>query len=178
MLAAVTRAIHNGEHLVVEGGTGVGKSMAYLLPAALFALSKGQRVVISTNTINLQEQLLHKDIPAMIEVLDQAGLAPEGSLKAASLKGRTNYLCLRRWSYLNSADGPSVDEARLLGKPRSGCRRRLPETAQKSISPAVTPSPGARPPPGKAAGAPDSGTAAPASCAPPGSAPSRPTLWW
>ena len=116
MLAAVTRAIHNGDHLVVEGGTGVGKSMAYLLPAALFALSKGQRVVISTNTINLQEQLLHKDIPAMIEVLDQAGLASEGSLKAASLKGRTNYLCLRRWSYLNSADGPSVDEARLLGK--------------------------------------------------------------
>ena len=78
MLAAVTRAIHHGEHLVVEGGTGVGKSMAYLLPAALFALSKGQRVVISTNTINLQEQLLHKDIPAMIEVLDQAGLAPRG----------------------------------------------------------------------------------------------------
>ena len=116
MLAAVTKAIHQGEHLVVEGGTGVGKSMAYLLPAALFALSKGQRVVISTNTINLQEQLLSKDIPAMVEVLDQAGLAPKGSLKAALLKGRSNYLCLRRWSYLNSADGPSVDEARLLGK--------------------------------------------------------------
>ena len=69
MLAAVTDAIYGGHHLVVEGGTGVGKSMAYLLPAVLFALSQGRRVVISTNTINLQEQLLRKDIPAMVEVI-------------------------------------------------------------------------------------------------------------
>ena len=116
MLAAVTKAIFQGEHLVVEGGTGVGKSMAYLLPAALFALSQGQRVVISTNTINLQEQLLRKDIPAMVEVLEQAGMVEPGQLKAALLKGRSNYLCLRRWNYLNSSDGPSVDDARLLGK--------------------------------------------------------------
>ena len=116
MLAAVTSAMYQGEHLVVEGGTGVGKSMAYLLPAALFAISQGQRVVISTNTINLQEQLLRKDIPAMVEVLEQAGLVKQGVLKAALLKGRSNYLCLRRWNYLNSYDGPSVDEARLLGK--------------------------------------------------------------
>jgi len=116
MLAAVTQAIFQGEHLVVEGGTGVGKSMAYLLPAALFALSQGQRVVISTNTINLQEQLLRKDIPAMVDVLEQAGMVQPGQLKAALLKGRSNYLCLRRWNYLNSYDGPSVDDARLLGK--------------------------------------------------------------
>ncbi len=116
MLASVTKAIYQGEHLVVEGGTGVGKSMAYLLPAALFALSQGQRVVISTNTINLQEQLLRKDIPAMADVLEQAGLVEPGVLKAALLKGRSNYLCLKRWNYLNAIDGPSVDEARLLGK--------------------------------------------------------------
>jgi predicted DnaQ family exonuclease/DinG family helicase len=116
MLAAVTQAVFQGKHLVVEGGTGVGKSMAYLLPAALFALSQGQRVVISTNTINLQEQLMTKDIPAMVQVLEQAGMVQPGQLKAALLKGRSNYLCLRRWNYLNSYDGPSVDDARLLGK--------------------------------------------------------------
>ena len=116
MLAAVTKAIYQGQHLVVEGGTGVGKSMAYLLPAALFAVSQGQRVVISTNTINLQEQLMSKDIPAMIHVLEEAGLVSRGVIKAAQLKGRTNYLCLRRWNFLASAESPSVDDARLLGK--------------------------------------------------------------
>ncbi|PKB64826.1 MAG: hypothetical protein BZY80_01790 [SAR202 cluster bacterium Io17-Chloro-G2] len=116
MLAAVTNAIYQGQHLVVEGGTGVGKSMAYLLPAALFAVSQGQRVVISTNTINLQEQLMSKDIPAMISVLEDSGLVSTGVIKAAQLKGRANYLCLRRWNFLASAESPSVDDARLLGK--------------------------------------------------------------
>ena len=96
MLGAVTRAIYGGQHLVVEGGTGVGKSVAYLLPAALFAVSKGQRVVVSTNTINLQEQLMSKDIPALTEVLEKSGLLQPGVLKAALLKGRANYVCLRR----------------------------------------------------------------------------------
>ena len=116
MLAAITNAIYRSEHLVVEGGTGVGKSMAYLLPAALFAISQGQRVVISTNTINLQEQLISKDIPAMTSVLEESGLINKGILKAALLKGRANYLCLRRWNFLSSAQSPSVDDARLLGK--------------------------------------------------------------
>ena len=64
MISAVTRTFGEGGHLMVEGGTGVGKSVAYLLPAILFAVANGQRVVVSTNTINLQEQLLQKDIPA------------------------------------------------------------------------------------------------------------------
>ncbi len=116
MLEAVTRVIYEGRHLMVEGGTGVGKSMAYLLPAALFAVSKGQRVVISTNTINLQEQLVNKDIPALAQVLESAGLVEPGGLKAALLKGRGNYLCLRRWNYLARSESPSVDDARLLSK--------------------------------------------------------------
>ena len=116
MLAATTQAIYQGRHLIVEGGTGVGKSMAYLLPAALFAASKGQRVVISTNTINLQEQLLTKDIPALTQVLESAGLVEKDLIKAAPLKGRANYLCLRRWGYLARSESPSVDDARLLGK--------------------------------------------------------------
>ncbi|MSQ07378.1 MAG: DNA polymerase III subunit epsilon [Dehalococcoidia bacterium] len=116
MLAAVTQAMRKGQHLVVEGGTGVGKSMAYLLPAVLFAAAKGQRVVISTNTINLQEQLLRKDIPALVQVLEGAGLLPVGLVKAAPLKGRANYLCLRRWGHLARNESPTVDDARLLGK--------------------------------------------------------------
>ena len=116
MLREVTRAIYQGHHLVVEGGTGVGKSMAYLLPAVLFAVSKGQRVVISTNTINLQEQLWRKDIPALVEVLETAGLVEEGVVKAALLKGRGNYLCLRRWNYLARSESPTVEDARLLSK--------------------------------------------------------------
>ena len=116
MLAGVTKAMYHSEHLVVEGGTGVGKSMAYLLPSALFAISKGQRVVISTNTINLQEQLMNKDIPALTEVLEQSGVVQKGVLKAALLKGRANYLCLRRWNHLARGDSPTVDDARLLSK--------------------------------------------------------------
>ncbi|MDA0263217.1 MAG: exonuclease domain-containing protein [Chloroflexi bacterium] len=116
MLAGVTKAMYHNQHLVVEGGTGVGKSMAYLLPAALFAISKGQRVVISTNTINLQEQLMKKDIPALTEVLEESGLVERGVLKAALLKGRANYLCLRRWNHLARSDSPTVDDARLLSK--------------------------------------------------------------
>ena len=116
MLAGVTRAIYRSRHLAVEGGTGVGKSIAYLLPAVLFAVSQGQRVVVSTNTINLQEQLLRKDIPALLEVLEQAGLVEKGMVKAALLKGRNNYLCLHRWNYLARSENPSVDDARLLSK--------------------------------------------------------------
>ena len=116
MLSSVTKAMYHNQHLVVEGGTGVGKSMSYLLPSALFAISKGQRVVISTNTINLQEQLMNKDIPALTEVLEQSGLVEQGVLKAALLKGRTNYLCLRRWNHLARSDSPTIDDARLLSK--------------------------------------------------------------
>ena len=116
MLAEVTRAIYRSRHLVVEGGTGVGKSMAYLLPAVLFAVSQGQRVVVSTNTINLQEQLLRKDIPALVAVLEKAGLVEKGVVNAALLKGRGNYLCLRRWNYLARSENPTVEDARLLSK--------------------------------------------------------------
>jgi predicted DnaQ family exonuclease/DinG family helicase len=116
MLASVTKAMYHSEHLVVEGGTGVGKSMSYLLPSALFALSKGQRVVISTNTINLQEQLMNKDIPALTQVLEESGVVEEGVLKAALLKGRSNYLCLRRWNHLARNESPTIDDARLLSK--------------------------------------------------------------
>ena len=116
MLDTVTDAIFNQHHLAVEGGTGVGKSLAYLLPAALFAVSQGQRVVISTNTINLQEQLIGKDIPALKQVLEESGLLEPGALKVALLKGKANYLCLRRWQQLSRSEPLTVDDAKLLSK--------------------------------------------------------------
>ena len=98
MALAVAKAMEESRHLVVEGGTGVGKSMAYLLPAALFAQASGSRVVVSTNTINLQEQLIAKDLPTLSAAI--AGWSPElRDLSFALLKGRDNYLCLRRWGH-------------------------------------------------------------------------------
>ena len=116
MLKAVTRAIYQGRKLIVEGGTGIGKSIAYLLPAVLYAAAKGQRVVVSTNTINLQEQLMHKDIPAVIGILEEAGILEPGVVRAAQLKGRSNYVCLHRWNNLGSSDTLNEDEARVIGK--------------------------------------------------------------
>lgn len=116
MMRAVARAISAGSHLIVEGGTGVGKSLAYLLPAILYAVANGTRVVVSTNTINLQEQLLHKDIPAIVAALEGGGIIPAGTFKVVPLKGRANYLCLRRWNQVARGETLSVDETRLLSK--------------------------------------------------------------
>ena len=65
MAVAVARALQNGEHLAVEAGTGVGKSLAYLIPAILFAVARKEKAVVSTHTINLQEQLTEKDLPML-----------------------------------------------------------------------------------------------------------------
>ena len=116
MADAVTRTINDGGRLIVEAGTGVGKSMAYLLPAALYALKNNVRVVVSTNTINLQEQLLNKDVPAVAEALRGADDVPIDDFRYSVLKGRNNYLCLKRWSSLRSSEGVSADEARMLSK--------------------------------------------------------------
>ena len=89
MAVAVARSLEEERHLVVEAGTGVGKSLAYLVPAILFALEQKKKAIVSTQTINLQEQLLHKDIPILKKVLPV-------EFEAALMKGRQNYLCPRR----------------------------------------------------------------------------------
>src|SRR5882724_7606409 len=89
MAVAVARALENQEHLAVEAGTGVGKSLAYLIPAILFAVSRKKKAVVSTHTINLQEQLSQKDLPMLEQVLPV-------KFKFTMLKGRGNYLCTRR----------------------------------------------------------------------------------
>ncbi|MEO6399062.1 MAG: helicase C-terminal domain-containing protein [Tepidiformaceae bacterium] len=125
MAEAVRLVLSEGGHLMVEAGTGVGKSLAYLVPAALHALRNGERVVISTNTHQLQEQLLAKDIPALKRILVAAGaIADEEDLRASVLKGRSNYLCLRRWVASYGAGLGDVDFARLA----SSMLLWLPET--------------------------------------------------
>ena len=84
MSRSVAEAINEGQRLIVEAGTGVGKSLAYLLPAALYALENGRRVVVSTNTINLQEQLIAKDIPTLVDALSIA--SPSGTDKSSSIR--------------------------------------------------------------------------------------------
>src|SRR5579864_4525465 len=69
MAVAVARALQNHGHLAVEAGTGVGKSLAYLIPAILFAVSHNKKAVVSTHTINLQEQLTEKDLPMLEQIL-------------------------------------------------------------------------------------------------------------
>jgi predicted DnaQ family exonuclease/DinG family helicase len=109
MLERVSEAFNGAQHLMVEAGTGTGKSLAYLLPAACYSVANGRHVVISTNTINLQDQLFFKDIPDLQRLLPF-------ELRAALLKGRSNYLCLRRLNGLRRKPDPTVDEIRVLAK--------------------------------------------------------------
>src|SRR6266566_274032 len=89
MAQAVEQALEEKRHLIVEAGTGTGKTLAYLMPV----IRSGKRVIISTGTKNLQEQLFHKDVP----FLEQA-LYPEGDrkLSVCYMKGRNNYLCRKK----------------------------------------------------------------------------------
>ena len=89
MAQRVAGTLAVGGHLVVEAGTGTGKSLAYLVPSVLAAMEEGRKAIISTHTINLQEQLLYKDIPLVAKLLPV-------EFEAALLKGRQNYLCPRR----------------------------------------------------------------------------------
>jgi ATP-dependent DNA helicase DinG len=89
MAEAVLRAFEQKQHLIVEAGTGTGKTLAYLVPAIAAACGSGARVVISTGTKNLQEQLMDKDIPFLQEILP-------AKFRAAVMKGRNNFACLHR----------------------------------------------------------------------------------
>lgn len=93
MARLVLAALNEGNHQMVEAGTGVGKSLGYLLPAALWSLQNQRRVIIATNTIALQDQLLDNDIPQLQALLTAEGY---GALSASLLKGRQHYLCTRR----------------------------------------------------------------------------------
>lgn len=109
MAQEVSAAFNEGRHLLIEAGAGVGKSLAYLLPAARLAQLNSRRVVISTHTINLQEQLLHKDLPLLQRVLAEP-------LRTAMLKGRGHYLCPRRLDVMRRRGPANLDELRVFCK--------------------------------------------------------------
>ena len=109
MLQTVSNAFSQGHHMLIEAGTGTGKSFAYLIPAFQWAMQNGERVVISTNTINLQDQLINKDIPELEEIL-------ETELRATVQKGRSNYLCPRSFVAMQQRQASTPEEMRVLGK--------------------------------------------------------------
>ncbi|EJY55049.1 Exonuclease RNase T and DNA polymerase III [Alicyclobacillus hesperidum URH17-3-68] len=89
MLEKVSQALAEGKHALVEAGTGTGKSMAYLVPAAMYAVTRGEPVVVSTHTIALQDQIERRDFPTLQRLFG-------GTLRLAVQKGRRNYVCLRK----------------------------------------------------------------------------------
>ncbi len=109
MLRQIAQTFNEGGVAFIEAGTGVGKSLAYLIPAMTWAMQNNERVVVSTNTINLQEQLADKDVPAVIRILGEAG-------RAAVMKGKGRYLCPNRFAELRRNGPKTADEARLLTK--------------------------------------------------------------
>ncbi len=104
MAFAVAEAFNRDRVVLVEAGTGTGKSLAYLIPSILWAVRNNERVVVSTNTINLQEQLIKKDLPFLAR-----NSAVE--FKAALVKGRSNYACLRKLEHAEAEPALFPDES-------------------------------------------------------------------
>lgn len=102
MAQAVAGSFNLGHHLIVEAGTGTGKSMAYLFPSVLWSVRSGQKVVVSTHTINLQEQLLNKDLPLVQKITGW-------KFSACVVKGRSHFICLRKWEALLEGKIPGLD---------------------------------------------------------------------
>jgi ATP-dependent DNA helicase DinG len=117
MAEAVSDAFEAERHLVVQAGTGTGKSLAYLVPALLH----GRRVVVATATLALQHQLVERDIPRLVEAVAEAH--PEVDTSYAVLKGRSNYACLHR-----IREGvPDEEQAALVDVPRSTLGKKVLE---------------------------------------------------
>jgi DNA polymerase-3 subunit epsilon/ATP-dependent DNA helicase DinG len=114
MASAVAETLNDSGQLLVEAGTGTGKSLAYLVPAALAATERGEPVVLSTNTLALQDQLLRKDVPDLVAAFARA--QDDKQVDVVAVKGRANYVCLRRWFPWERQPSSEPDEARLKAK--------------------------------------------------------------
>jgi ATP-dependent DNA helicase DinG len=127
MLLDILNAYNKNKIALIEAGTGTGKSMAYLIPAVLWALKFHERTVISTNTINLQEQLIQKDLPLLIKALGV-------DIKAVLVKGIGNYVCLRKlqevkyqFNFLSPSDAAELEKIEAWSRTtRDGSRSSLP----------------------------------------------------
>ena len=134
MCFAVAEAFNGGRIAVIEAGTGTGKSLAYLLPAIFWSLRNNERVVVSTNTINLQEQLIRKDLPFLQSVMKE-------NFRAVLVKGRSNYLCLRKLEAVKLEpalfpDGHAAELQAIIdwsAKTAEGCRSDLSVTPRDEV---------------------------------------------
>ncbi|MBO7223368.1 MAG: ATP-dependent DNA helicase, partial [Kiritimatiellae bacterium] len=108
MACRVINSFNGSEHLVVEAGTGIGKTMAYLVPSALWSLANSLPVVISTNTKNLQSQIFEKDLPIIRDALHK-------KLRYSVIKGRSNYICLARLVDILSNIDTEVAQEQIYG---------------------------------------------------------------
>lgn len=104
MVRSVAEAFQDSKHLIVEAGTGTGKSLAYLIPAVYFSKATGERVVVATHTINLQEQLKERDVPLLKQVIDFP-------FDITVFKGRSNYVCMRKVATNVNHQGLITDHA-------------------------------------------------------------------
>jgi ATP-dependent DNA helicase DinG len=136
MAEAVARALRSGEHLLVQAGTGTGKSLAYLVPALLHE----DRVVIATATLALQHQLVERDIPALLDAADAAPTMGLGERPTYSvLKGRSNYACLHR-----IREGVPDDQGALVEMPTGSIGSEVVELREWAEEQASEPGPGDR----------------------------------
>lgn len=136
MARAISQTLERRRRLLVEAGTGVGKSLAYLVPLVLWSSRRRERAVVATHTVNLQEQLADRDLPQLAPLADPP-------VRAAVLKGRSHYISLRRWArFLGEADtgprGPGLERVRFklkllvwLATTSSGDRAELHLTADE-----------------------------------------------
>ena len=115
MSKVISDCIKNQHSAALEAGTGVGKSLAYLLPAAIFALKTGKRVLVSTNTINLQDQLYLKDLLLVKSILSELDPDTE-EINFSILKGRDNYLCIKNYGNQFVEEDIDQDYSRFLAK--------------------------------------------------------------
>ena len=106
MAKTIEKGLNEEEKVLIEAGTGTGKTLAYLIPALKWGLANEEKVIVSTNTINLQEQLLNKDLPIVKKVLDK-------EFKKVIVKGRGNYLCLRKAKNINNTDLGDFSESEM-----------------------------------------------------------------
>ncbi|MDD5629333.1 MAG: hypothetical protein PHU21_09725, partial [Elusimicrobia bacterium] len=134
MASAVMEALARGGGLVVEAGTGVGKSLAYLLPGALWAASGGRRLQVSTHTRALQDQILSRELPTVARILGSLGQP----LSCAMLMGADNYLCVRRLERLVRSPERMPDPSRLALEELSAWARTA-ETGLRSRLPGLVP---------------------------------------
>ncbi len=116
-MAMIVKEAFQGESTaVIEAGTGVGKSIAYLIPAMQHAKDREERVLVSTNTISLQDQLMEEDLPIAAAIVAGMDTSPKGRVSYSVLKGRRNYLCLRKFRNFASRDQLDKTETILIAK--------------------------------------------------------------